>query len=69
MLSGLDLVPLSKEVIELATTAGPPSLRSLDAIHLASALSLEGAPLTFVTYDARLRSAADEAGLETVVPS
>jgi uncharacterized protein len=48
-----------------------PLLRSLDAIHLATAENLvaSGEPITaFVTYDKRLASAAAEAGLPVVAP-
>lgn len=44
------------------------SLRSLDAIHLASALRLGSALDAFVTYDHRLLVAAEKAGLPTVSP-
>ena len=48
-----------------------PNLRSLDAIHLATAENLlaSGKRITaFVTYDKRLASAAVEAGLTVVAP-
>ena len=43
-------------------------LRSLDALHLAAALSLGPALSAFVAYDARLRDAARRAGLPVVAP-
>jgi uncharacterized protein len=48
-----------------------PNLRSLDAIHLATAENLEasGKHITaFVTYDKRLAAAAEGAGLTVVAP-
>jgi uncharacterized protein len=47
-----------------------PALRSLDAIHLATAQTAAStAPLTArVTYDSRLREAADTLGLTTAAP-
>lgn len=48
-----------------------PLLRSLDAIHLATAENLvaSGIPVTaFVTYDKRLAAAAAEVGLTVVAP-
>jgi predicted nucleic acid-binding protein len=48
-----------------------PNLRSLDAIHLATADNLIASdkPVTaFVTYDKRLAAAATEAGLPVVAP-
>ncbi|MGD0288835.1 MAG: type II toxin-antitoxin system VapC family toxin [Candidatus Binataceae bacterium] len=44
-------------------------VRTLDALHIASALVLQmesGAPLPFATADARQREAADRAGLKVV---
>ena len=69
LLAGLDLVPLGPDVLELAADLGPPSLRSLDALHLATALSLGSALDAFVVYDERLAQAAIDAGLPVVTPS
>ena len=46
-----------------------PHLRSLDAIHLASAMRLRSAITALVTYDQRMTKAASDAGLPTVAPS
>ncbi len=43
-------------------------LRSLDAIHLASALAIGTDLSAFVAYDLRLASAATAAGLELLTP-
>ncbi len=43
-------------------------LRTLDAIHLASALDMGADLEAFVTYDARLAAAARDAGLTVVSP-
>jgi uncharacterized protein len=69
LLAALDLVPMTDDVRALAATASPPELRTLDAIHLASALTLHGAIDLFVTYDDRLEGAAKLAGLMTSRPS
>ena len=53
----------------LAGTIGPPRLRSLDAIHLASALSIGDYPEAFVTYDERLADAARAVGLNVLMPA
>ena len=42
---------------------GGPSLRALDAIHVASALRLAPELEAFVTYDSRQAAAAEAAGL------
>ncbi|HJQ44904.1 MAG TPA: type II toxin-antitoxin system VapC family toxin [Amycolatopsis sp.] len=46
-----------------------PELRSLDAIHLATAQAVFGEQLSsFVTYDRRLLACADAIGLPTAAP-
>ncbi len=54
----------------LAQTVAPPTVRSLDAIHLGTALHLrKREQLTaFVTYDKRLADAASSASLPVAVP-
>jgi predicted nucleic acid-binding protein len=44
-------------------------LRTLDAIHLATALSLREDLGEFATYDTRLAGAAREAGLAVLAPA
>ena len=55
----------------LAQTVTPPTVRSLDAIHLATGLRLrdQGRLITFVTYDKRLAEAASTAGLTVDMPT
>lgn len=48
LLDGLDILPLAKPVIALAETIGPPTLRSLDAIHLAAAAQIKRELTAFV---------------------
>lgn len=68
LLSGVDLVPLSRAVVAEAAELEEPLLRSLDALHLASALSI-GADLTaFIAYDERLSGAAHALGLPWSAP-
>lgn len=68
LVAQLDLVPLSREVVDLAADLGEPGLRSLDALHLASALLLGGDLDVVVVYDQRLSAAAQDAGLAVVHP-
>jgi len=64
----VSLIDLDRAILDLARTIDPPPLRTLDAIHVASALSL-GADLGgFVTYDERQRDAVEGAGLTVVAP-
>lgn len=68
LLAVMELVDLDPEIAARAGVLGPAGLRSLDAIHLASALSLGSELDAFVTYDARQADAARAAGLEVVSP-
>ena len=64
----LDLVPLDRAVQDVACDIGDPLLRSLDALHLASALLLRAELTTFISYDQRLVDAARAAGLVVATP-
>ena len=67
VLSGVALMPLDERIAQVAASLDPLMLRTLDAIHVASALSLRDVE-AFVTYDARLAVAAAGAGLAVVSP-
>lgn len=69
VLDRLGLIALDEPVRELATPAGTTLLRSLDAVHLASALSLGGELGGFVCYDQRLTDDAQAAGLPIIAPA
>ena len=64
----LDLVPLDRAVQDIASDLGDPLLRTLDALHLASALLLGQALTAFVAYDRRLAGGAEAAGLVVATP-
>lgn len=66
VLAGLDLVPLSSDVLDSAAEVGDSTRRSLDAIHLASALSIREHLSALVAYDSRLLEGASVAGLGPV---
>ncbi|MBV8932297.1 MAG: type II toxin-antitoxin system VapC family toxin [Kutzneria sp.] len=66
LLASITALPLAR-VLASASRLPNPSLRSLDALHLATALSIKST--RFVTYDERLAAAATEAGLAVVGPS
>jgi len=66
ILERTSVVPLNRGVIEQAGHLSP--LRALDAIHLASALSLGGGLGAFVAYDRRLGVAAEAAGVPVLAP-
>lgn len=69
VVGSVGLLPLDESVLRRAAEAAPPSLRSLDAIHLASALSLGEDLAAMVVYDRRLADAAEAAGLTVLVPA
>jgi hypothetical protein len=69
VLDQIDLIGLDPPVRILAQTARPATVRSLDAIHLATALHARPALTSFVTYDKRLLDAATAAGLPTDAPA
>jgi predicted nucleic acid-binding protein len=68
VLATCTLLRFDEPALRLAETIGSPDLRSLDAIHLACALSIGDYPGAFVTYDGRLASAAREIGLNVLSP-
>lgn len=69
VLSRVGLVELDGEAIERAAILDPPILRTLDAIHLATALSLGRDLGAVAAYDHRLASAAVAKGLRVLAPS
>jgi predicted nucleic acid-binding protein len=67
VLDMIELVELNPGIRILAQTVKPATVRSLDAVHLGTALSLTGIT-AFVTYDKRLAEAAASAGLPVFAP-
>lgn len=68
-LEGVALLPLDDAVLDEATSLLPAGLRSLDALHLATALRVREEIGIFVTYDERLGAAAGKHGLNVEQPS
>jgi predicted nucleic acid-binding protein len=66
LLRGCVLVSVSSPLLRSARVLASGSLRTLDAIHLASALRVEADEL--VAYDLRLLEAAREQGMRVVTP-
>lgn len=64
----IDLVDLTPAIRARAQAVDPVTVRSLDAIHLATALHIHGPLIAFVAYDSRLLEAARTAGLPVQVP-
>jgi uncharacterized protein len=68
LLAAFDYVSIDDEIIDAAMNEPDRMLRSLDAIHLATARVL-GPDLTgLVTYDDRLATAAHDAGIPVTTP-
>jgi predicted nucleic acid-binding protein len=68
VVASLDFVPLERGVALRATTIAPMTLRSLDAIHVASALSLNERLEALITYDRRMAEAAEALGIRVLSP-
>lgn len=69
VLESLSLLPISQPVLEYASSLPGRHLRTLDAIHLATAVRLRSALVALVTYDKRMMSAAIEAGAPVESPA
>jgi len=69
LFGGLHLVALDDALLERAGELQPLAMRSLDAVHLATALSLGSDLGVVVTYDARLAECARAQGLDVASPS
>jgi hypothetical protein len=69
VLDQIDLIDLDQPIRMLARTVTPATVRSLDAIHLGTALHVRSELTSFVTYDKRLLDAALAAGLPTDSPT
>jgi len=69
VLARLELIRVSDRVLAAAGELLPADLRSLDAIHIATAQQLGRDLAHLVTYDQRMTDAAGRAGLTTVAPA
>jgi predicted nucleic acid-binding protein len=68
VLQRLDLVRVNDRILNAAGVLDPPALRSLDAIHLATAQQLGHELTALVTYDERMVAAAKQLGYRIVQP-
>ena len=69
VLARLDLLRVNDRVLNAAGVLMPADLRSLDAIHLATAHELGSDLARVVTYDERMSQAARTVGLQTASPT
>ena len=68
VLSSVDLIRVNDRVLDAAGVLQPGDVRSLDAIHLATAQLLGSDLGRLVAYDARMLEAAGTLGLRTDTP-
>jgi predicted nucleic acid-binding protein len=68
VLAGVELVRVNDRLLRAAGALEPAELRTLDAIHLATAVHLGVDLARLVTYDARMATAAETMGLSVVTP-
>lgn len=66
---GVALIELTAEIAAAAADLAPAAMRTLDAIHVASARSVGDELGAFVTYDARQAGAAKAVGLHVESPA
>jgi uncharacterized protein len=67
-LERINLIPPSPEIIELATKACTPALRAMDAIHLATALTMRDDLGAMFVDDNDLHAAAQAHDLNAIAP-
>ncbi len=68
-LSTITLLPIDQPIVDAAGELEPAELRSLDALHLATIVSLGECLERTYCYDARLTNAARALGIEVSEPS
>jgi predicted nucleic acid-binding protein len=68
LLGGIELLEIDADIRRAAADLSDPGVRTLDAIHLATALSLGDRCGAFFAYDDRVIAAARAHGLTVTVP-
>jgi predicted nucleic acid-binding protein len=68
LLHTMSLLRPSREIFDQAARLDPSILRTLDAIHLATALALGASLDAVVTYDARMAESAHALGIPVLAP-
>jgi predicted nucleic acid-binding protein len=69
LLARIALLHLDDALLDAAATLGGDRLRSLDAIHIASAQTVTSGLTALVTYDRRMAEAASGIGLTVAAPA
>jgi uncharacterized protein len=65
----ISVIELTQTIRARAAQLEPATLRSLDALHLATALEIGDELGAVVTYDARIAGAAESLGLAVLAPA
>ena len=69
LLTGIDLTPVNSSILSVAENFSPSiSLKSLDAIHVATVIFLDKSVEGLVTYDKAMIKNAKELGIKTISP-
>lgn len=68
ILRRIALISIDESLLNQAASLDPPNIRTLDAIHLVTALSLGAELSEVVTYDSRMARAAGGLGLDVAAP-
>ena len=68
VLDGIAFIPIDDGILHEAAALGPKDIRTLDAIHVATALSLLPDVETMITYDVRQALVASALGLGVAMP-
>lgn len=69
ILAGIDVTPVNSAVLNTAENFNPSiTLRSLDALHVATVLFLEKTIEGLITYDKQMITNAKELGIKTLSP-
>jgi uncharacterized protein len=69
LLAAMRLIRLDESLLDRASELDPREMRSLDALHLAAAVTLGSDLGVLVTYDERLAGSARQRGIKTESPS
>ena len=69
LIDELQVIEVTNAMLDLAGNIDPPHLRTIDAIHLAAASTLERDLQAIVTYDRRMQTGAAMLGLPVESPT
>jgi predicted nucleic acid-binding protein len=69
VLARIALIRIDDDILQAAAEIEPAQLRSLDAVHLATALLIREEMTALVSYDDRFAAAAKKHGLKVLAPA